>query len=175
MLHAGIVGKHDATARGVAELANDRRMRAANDADDAAFRAAGSGHAAESSNFSDDGVAMHGVFNLIARDEDVAIHVGKGDLRDDEAITVLMVDETAANFVARNGFMLRKFLGSRSGGRRRSVAFFTAQEVAGVRELFNEATFFQAREHLLKDVAFAFFDLEGARDFLDGHGVVSKL
>ncbi len=44
-----------------------------------------------------------------------------------------------------------------------------------MRKFLDEATLFEAREHLLKDVALALFDLEGARDFLDGHGVVSKL
>ncbi len=117
VLHAGIVGEHDATARGVAELADNGGMRSADDADDAAFGAAGAGHATEASNFGDDRVAVHGVFNLVAWDEDVAIDVGKGDLRNDEAVAVLMVDQPAANFVAGNGFVLGKFLGSSGGGR----------------------------------------------------------
>ncbi len=44
-----------------------------------------------------------------------------------------------------------------------------------MRKLFDEAAFFQAREHLQEDVALAFFDLEGAGNLLDGDGVISKL
>ena len=86
-----------------------------------------------------------------------------------------MMDETATNFVARSGFVLRKFFGRRCVGRRRSVAFLTPQQVARMRELLNEAAFFEASQHLLKYVAFVLFDLEGTRDLFDGHRVVSKL
>jgi hypothetical protein len=136
-------------------------MRAANDTDDAALGAARTGHAAEAGDFGDDGIAVHGVFNLIARDEDVAVNVGKSDFRDDEAVTVLMVDEAAAYFVAGDSFVLREFLGSGSGGRSCSISFFTTKEVTAVRKFLDQAAFLEASEHLLKDLTLALFDLEG--------------
>ncbi len=76
MLNARIVREHDTTASGVAELADDGRMSAADDANNAALGTTSSGHAAEASDFGNDGVAMHGVFDLIARNENVAVNVG---------------------------------------------------------------------------------------------------
>ncbi len=90
-------------------------MRAANDADDAAFGAAGAGHAAEPSNFGDDSIAMHGVFDLIARNENVAVDVGKSNIRNNETVAILVMDEAALNFIARSGFVLREFFGRRRG------------------------------------------------------------
>jgi len=118
---------------------------------------------------------MHGVFDLVARDEDIAINIGHGDFGNDEAVTVLMMNQAAANFVARSGFVLGKIIGRRGCGGRRGVSFLATKKKATVGKFLDEAAFFKAGEHLLEDVALVFFDLEGAGDFLDGYGVVSKL
>src|SRR5260221_14320713 len=96
-------------------------MRAGDDAENAAFGAAGTGHAAESGNFGDDVIAVHGVFDEVARDEKVAVEIGNGDVGDDEAGAVLGEDETAFDFVARNGFVLGKFF---AGGLLRGAWLF---------------------------------------------------
>jgi hypothetical protein len=112
-------------------------MRAAQDTDDATFGPTCSGHPAETSNFGDDSIAMHGVFDLVARNEDVAIDVGKSDLGNNETVAVLVMDEAAANFIARSGFVLREFVGRRGGWSWSGVAFLATKEEAAVRKLFD--------------------------------------
>ena len=109
MLNTGVIGSDDATAGSVTEETDNGRMSAADDADNAAFGAARSGQAAEASDFGNDGVAVHGVFHVVARNEDVTIDIGKGNIGDDEAVAIVMKDEAATNFVARSGFVLRDF------------------------------------------------------------------
>src|SRR5208282_6277844 len=111
VLHARVVRNDDAPARIVAKEPNDRGMSPADDLDDAAFGAACRGEAAEARDFGDDGVAVHSVFYMIARDKDVAVHVGQSHIRDHETEAILMKDQAALDFVARGGFVLRKFLG----------------------------------------------------------------
>jgi hypothetical protein len=118
---------------------------------------------------------MHGVFDLIARNEDVSVNVGKSDFGNDKAVTVLMVNQAAADFIARSGFVLGKIVWRGRGDGWRGVLFLAAEKIAVVGKFFNQAAFFQAGEHLLENVSFALFDLEGARKFVDGDGVISKL
>ena len=109
VLDPGIVGNDDAALCGVAKQTDDGGMCPADNADDATFGAAGAGNSAETNKAGDDGVAMHSVFDVVARDKDVAVDVGQGDIRDDKTVAVLMKDETAFDFVAGNGLVLRKF------------------------------------------------------------------
>ena len=113
VLHARIVGNHHAAARGVAEQSHDRGMRAANDAHNAAFGAARARQAAEPRNFGDHRVAVHGVFNVIARNENVAVHVRQSYIRHHEAVAILVKDQAALDFVAGACFVLREVFGSR--------------------------------------------------------------
>jgi len=76
----------------------------------AAFGSSRSGKSAKASDSGDDRIAVHGVFDIIARNEDVAIDVGQRNIRHDEAVAILMKDETAFNFVAGGGLMLGNFL-----------------------------------------------------------------
>src|ERR1700730_8095550 len=116
VLHAGIVGNDDAAARGVAEEADDRGMRARDDAEDAAFGAAGTGRAAEAGNLGDDLIAVHGVFDEVARDEQISIEIRNGDVGNDEAIAVLMKNEPALDFVAGgDDSVLGEIIGGRLG------------------------------------------------------------
>ena len=85
-------------------------MSATNDANDAAFGATGSERPAETDDAGDDGVAVHGIFDEIARDENVAVDIRESHIRNNEAVAVLMEDEAAFNFVAGNGFMLGEFV-----------------------------------------------------------------
>ena len=180
VLNARIVGNNYTAARGVTEEADDGGMRASDNADDAALGAAGTGRTAEAGNFGDDVVAVHGVFDVIARNEEVAVEIGDGDVRNDEAVTVLMENEAAFDFVAGNGFVLGKFLGRRLWrgtwlGGRLLWAGRLAKKEAAVGELFDEASFFQLGEHLKEGAAAGFADLEGAREVFEGGGAISKL
>ena len=115
VLDAGIVGDDDATARGVTEKADDGRMRARDDAEDAAFGTAGPGRAAKAGNFGDDVIAVHRVFDEVAGNEEIAVEIGDGDIGNDETVAILMEDEAAFDFVAGKGFVLREIVGGRLG------------------------------------------------------------
>ncbi len=110
VLDAGIVRNNYAAARGVAEKSDYGGVGAGDDAEDTALGAAGSGDAAEPGDFCDNVVAVHGVFDEVARDEKVAVEIRNGDVGHDEAVAVLVEDEAAFDFVARNGFLLREIV-----------------------------------------------------------------
>jgi hypothetical protein len=172
VLDAGIVGNDDAATRGVAEEADDGGMRARDDAEDAAFGAAGSGDAAKAGNFGDDVVAVHGVFDEIARDEEVAIEIRDGDVRNDEAVAILMENEAAFDFVAGKRFLLGEFFGGcfGSGARIRGGllrAGSLVEKEAAVGKFFDEAAFFEFGEHLEEGAAAGPPDLEGAGEVFD--------
>jgi hypothetical protein len=161
-------------------------MGAANDANDAAFGAARARHAGEARDAGDDVIAVHGVFNVVARDEEIAVDIGDGDIGDDEAVTVLMEHEAAANFVARGGLMLGNIFGrARGRGRGGSGASGTcgpaiglltaAKKEAAVGKFFDETTLFEAKKHLQQGAAVVFFDVQAAGEFVEGDGVIPKL
>src|SRR6266567_7284254 len=75
-------------------------MRAAEDSNDAALGALRSGDAARALDSCQDVVAVHGIFDGGARNEDVAVKMRHGDVRNDETITVLVENEAPFHFVA---------------------------------------------------------------------------
>src|SRR5208337_5514700 len=111
MLDARVKRHNDTAARRVLELADDGGMRAADDAHNASFGAAGAGVAAQAIDLGDDVIAVHGVFDGVAWNENIAIHIGKGDIRNDEAVAILMENQAALDFVAGCRFLLDDFLG----------------------------------------------------------------
>jgi hypothetical protein len=179
VLNACVVGNNDAAPRGVTEETHDSGMGTADDANNAALGPACGRNAAEASDANDNRVAMHGVFDVIARNENVAINIGESDVGNDKAVAFLMQNEAAMDFVAGSGFVLGKFVDGFGGsawlfGRTRRFGGL-AKEKTAVGELFDEAAFFQFVEHLQQSAAFVFANLEGAGEFIDGHGIVSNL
>jgi hypothetical protein len=167
MLDARIVGDDDRTAGGVAEQANDGGVSASNDANYAALGTASAGKSAKTGDFGDDGVAMHGIFDAVARNEDITVDVGKSDVSNNKAVAILMENETTANFVARSGFVLRDFLGGFLGSRalfwgRGDRLGRLPEEEAAVRKLLDEAAFFELFEHLEEGATVVLLEVEGA-------------
>jgi len=115
VLDAGIVRDDNAAARSVAEETDDGGMRARDDAEDAAFGAASAGCAAEAGNLGDDVVAVHGVFDIVAGDEEVTVEIRDSDIGNDETVAILVEDEAALDFVAGKGFVLRETIGGGLG------------------------------------------------------------
>jgi hypothetical protein len=180
VLDAGIVGDDDAAARGVTEETDDGGMRAGDDAEDAAFGAAGSGGAAQAGNFGDDVVTVHGVFDEVARDEEIAVEIRNGDIGDDEAVAVLVENEAALDFIAGNGLVLGEFFTGLFGRRpwlRGGLlgAGSLVKKEAAVGKFFDEAAFFELGEHLEKGAAAGSPDLEGAGEVFQRGGSISKL
>jgi len=117
---------------------------------------------------------MHGVFDGVARNENIAIHVGQGDIGNNEAVAILMKNEAALDFVARRCFLLRDFFGRwfRSRGR---IATRAAKQETSMGKFLNEATGLQFGEHLEEGAAVTFLHLEAAREVFHRDGVISKL
>lgn len=174
MLDARVIGRDDTSARGVTELADDGRMRAADNAHNTAFGAAGAGVAAEAADLGDDVITVHGVFDGVARDEDVAIHIGESNIGNDEAVAILMENEAALDFIAGGDFLLDDFLG-RGFGSGGGIALRAAEKEAAVGKFLDEAASLEFGEHLEEEAAVAFFHMEGAGEVLEGNGVISKL
>jgi hypothetical protein len=122
---------------------------------------------------------MHGVFDEVARDKEIAVDVRKRNVRNDEAVAVVMEDETAANFVPGGGFVLGNFfsrlsrggstLVARSGSRR------LPQEEAAMRKLLDETALLEFGQHIEEGAAVILLEVQGAGEFLEGHRLRSKL
>ena len=81
-------------ARAVAEKPDKRGMLAHNDFHDAAFGAAVRAAPFDTRKHA---IAMHGIGQIIAANEKIAIHARNRLIRNNEAVTVAMRDEAAGN------------------------------------------------------------------------------
>jgi len=75
-------------------------MRAAQDLNDAAFSALRAGNATQTLNFCQNVVAVHGVLDGVARNENIAVELRHRRIRDDEAIAVVVKNEASFYFIA---------------------------------------------------------------------------
>ncbi len=91
-------------------------MRTTEDSNDAAFGALRARGAAAAQNFDEDMVAVHGVLDGVARNEDVAVELGHGRVGNDEAVAVMVENEAAGDFITSGR--------AREAWRRRSVALW---------------------------------------------------
>ena len=96
MLNARLVWKDEIAALAIAENTDDRRVSAAENPHDAALGASrGSSTLASRVAAFDTGdnlVAVHGIAQLVRRNEEVAIEIRPGRLWNDEAVTIAMCD-----------------------------------------------------------------------------------
>lgn len=180
VLNARVVRHNDGPAGSVAEETYDGGVSAANDADYAAFGAARAKESAQAGDFRDYRIAVHGVFDMIARNENVAVDVGKSNVGDNEAVAVVMQHQAAANLVARGCFVLGNFFGWLDRGRMallrgRNRLGRLAQQEAAVRKLLDEATLLESFEHLEQRAAVIPFESQGTGEILEGDGSVSNL
>jgi hypothetical protein len=123
---------------------------------------------------------MHGVFDVVARDEEIAVDVRKRNVRNNETVAFVMQDETTANFVPGGGFVLGNFFSrfcasgstllERSSGSRRPP-----QEEAAKRRLLDETAFLEFGKHCEEGATVILFEVQGAGEFLEGHRVRAKL
>ncbi len=93
---ASVVGQHDVAIRAIAEQADDGGMLALDDLHDTAFGTAVSAAAFDAGeNF----VAVHGVAQAIAPDEEVAFDTWDRRVRNQKTVAVAMCDQPAGNEV----------------------------------------------------------------------------
>src|SRR5713226_10768381 len=84
----------------VAKQTDHRRMCAAQDSKDAAFGTLRPGDAAQTLDLCQHLVAVHGVLDGVAWNENVAVEVRHGRIRHDEAVAVVVKDQAAFYFIA---------------------------------------------------------------------------
>jgi hypothetical protein len=75
-------------------------MRAAQDSNDAAFGTLRSGDPAPTLNLRQNVIAVHRILDGVARNENIAVELWHGRIRDDEAITVVVKNQTSFYFIA---------------------------------------------------------------------------
>ena len=100
VLDASVVGQHEIAVRAVAEQADDGGMLALDNLHDAAFGAAVGAAAGDAR---EDLVAVHGVADAVAADEEVAFDAWDRFVRNDETVAVAMGDHAAGNQIRIGG------------------------------------------------------------------------
>jgi hypothetical protein len=178
VLHANVVGENDVDARAIAEKTDDARMGAVENANDAAFGALSSGKAADTLEFRKDVIAVHGVFDSIARNKNVAVEVSNRSVRDDEAVAIVVKDQPAFDFVAGSeGCGIAgdgwSFVGVLTG--RLAVGSAAGEPVTPTGKFLDGPAFFEFSEHFEERAAVGLAEVEGAGDFVGGSGIASNL
>jgi hypothetical protein len=83
-------------------------MRAIQDSKDAAFRALSAADACPPLNFRQDMIAVHGVFDGVARDEHVAVELWYRNIRHNETVAVMVENKPPFYFIAIREWSLRR-------------------------------------------------------------------
>ncbi len=99
-MDARVVGEHLIAVRAVAEEADECGMFALDNLDDAAFGAA---VVAAAGDAGEDFVAVHGVADAVAADEEIAFNAWNRLVGHDEAVAVAMGDHAAGNQIRVGG------------------------------------------------------------------------
>jgi hypothetical protein len=179
VLDANVVWQDNIVLSAVAKKTDDRGMRAVEDSNDAAFGALRASDAAQTLNFCENVIAVHGVLDGVARDEDVAVELRHGRIGDDEAVAVVVKNEAAFDFVAA---------GERGGlGTARSVAagrflagripfrFAAREAVAAARQFLDGAALLELGKHFEEWAIVGLFQVEALGDVAGGRGRASNL
>jgi len=99
VLDANVVRKDDIPLGAVAKETDDGGVRAVEDSNDATLGALGARDAAQALDLCENVIAVHGVLNGVAGDEHIAVELRHGGIGDDEAVTVVVKNEAALDFV----------------------------------------------------------------------------
>ncbi len=100
VMDAGVVREHLIAVRAVAKQADESGMFALDNLDDAAFGAA---VVAAAGDACEDFVAVHGVADAVAADEEIAFDAGNRFVGHDEAVAIAMGDHAAGNQIRVGG------------------------------------------------------------------------
>jgi hypothetical protein len=151
-------------------------VRAAENSNDAALgslRSAEPGHAPELRQYA---ITVHGVFDGVAGNEDVAVKLRHGLIRYNEAVAIMVEDEAALDLIA-GGDLRGMFwwLGIAAWRVMRLFGLAARKQVPTARKLLNGAALFQLGEHFEEKAVIAFPKMESAGDFVRGGGRAPNL
>src|SRR6516162_2624164 len=100
MLNPRVVGKHNISARSIAEQSDHRRVGAVQNSYDAAFGALPGRAGCHAAQLYFDVVAVHGVADGFARNKNIAIQLRHGTVWNHKAVAVLMQDQAAGEGIS---------------------------------------------------------------------------
>ena len=151
MTNARFVGNDEIAAVAVMKKSNDCGVSAVEDADHAAFRTYGrapglASPRVASLDASDDAISMHGVSQLIGRNEKVAVQVSSRRVGNNKAVTIPMCDEAPREQIgiARRGCWWRSGSKIRFCGRTR-LGSLARKAIAAASHFFDDTLALQSR------------------------------
>ena len=100
VLDSNIVRQDHILLGAVAKQTDHRRMGPAQDSCNAAFGTLRAGDAAQTLNLGQHVVPVHGVFDGLARNEDIAVEVRHGRIRNDKPVAVVVLNQASFHFQA---------------------------------------------------------------------------
>jgi hypothetical protein len=161
VLDSNVVWQDGIAVRAIAEQADDAGMRAIEDSNDAALGAlrteTGSGAALDSCK---DMVAVHGVFDGVAGNEDIAIELRHWSIGNNKAIAIVMEDQAAFYFIVipeGGALRLRRLTGMRRLAGCIAILFSAGKTVATAGQFLDGVAFLQFREHFEKGASVGLF------------------
>src|SRR5713226_7964246 len=153
-------------------------MRPAQDSNDAAFRPLRAGDAAQTLDLCQHLVAVHGVLDGVAWNENVAVEVRHGRIRHDEAVAVVVKDQAAFYFIATREWRgletARRVLGL-SLAARLLFRLGTWEAVPPARQFLDGAPLLELGKHLEQRAIVSFLQMQSLRDFARRRGIASNL
>ena len=121
---------------------------------------------------------MHGVLDGVRGNEHVAVKLGDGDVRNDEAVTIRVQDEAARQFIAAGGRGLGNLVRSGSGRPRSGKLLFglaARQTVPTPGQFLDGAALFELREHFMQGPGVRLPEMKTFGDFVCRGRHASKL
>src|SRR5579864_1883905 len=184
VLNARVVGQHYVVARTIAKEADNGRMRPVENAYDAPFGALRSGKSAYALDAHEHMIAVHRIFNRIARNKNVAINLRQRRIGHNKAIAIVMQHEPAVYFVPSGEGLSRPsahiLRGAHTGPVRSwlptlPVGFSAGQTVAPPGQFLNGPSFFELREHFVQGANVGFLQVQTEGDIAVGYRFSANL
>jgi len=176
VLDANVVRQDDIPLGAVAKQTDDGGVRAVEHSNDAAFGALGAGDAAQALDFCENVIAVHGVLDGVAWDEDVAVELWHGGIRHDEAVAIMVENEAACDFVMTRERLrvARGVLGSFLD-RRAAFGLAAREAVSPSRQFLDGAALFELGKHFEQGAIVGLFQMEAPGNVSGGDGDASNL
>jgi hypothetical protein len=123
-------------------------------------------------------VAMHGVFDGVSGDEDVAVELRHRNIGHNEAVAIVVQDQAAFYLIKirqRGARALRRLTGTRRLARCIAILFAARETVATAGQFLDGVAFLELCEHFEEGAAVGLFQVEALRDFAGGGGLAPNL
>jgi hypothetical protein len=153
-------------------------MSAIQDSNDAAFGTLRAGDAAEALNLRQNVIAVHRVSDAVAWDENIAVELRHRRIRHDEAVAVVMKNQSPFHFMAiheRRGLRRPRGVPGRFLAQRLLFSLAAWEAVSSAGEFLDGAALFELGKHLEQRAVVVLFQMEFLRYLAYGCGFASNL